>query len=190
VLQFTWRVFSFFQDKFPKCLLEVSLTILEDCGSVIAACITAAGLALMEAGVPVYDLPVGVTLVGHIGITDLCYLIFVTESVSLSCSSTKTSASFLTPRRTSWRRLTWLTVWRVARAEGAWRWGTCLHGSRFASLPWRGKWILNSCPSAWTRWPKWVPKSLQFYGTPLSRNQMKTHQGATKIFHVYFYSNK
>jgi len=49
-------------EKFPKCLLEVSLTILENCGSTMAACVTAAGLALMEAGVPVYDLPVGVSL--------------------------------------------------------------------------------------------------------------------------------
>jgi len=55
-------VFSF-QEKFPKCLLEIFLTILEDNGSTMAACITAAGLALTDAGVPIYDSPVGGSLV-------------------------------------------------------------------------------------------------------------------------------
>lgn len=55
--------FFFLQEKFPKCLLEICLTILEDSGSAVAACITAAGLALIDAGVPIYDTPVGGTLV-------------------------------------------------------------------------------------------------------------------------------
>jgi len=49
-------------DKFPKCLLEVFLTVLEDEGSCIAACITAAGLALIDGGIPVYDTPVASSL--------------------------------------------------------------------------------------------------------------------------------
>jgi len=49
-------------EKFPKLLLEIFLTILEDNGSSTAACITAAGLALVDAGVPVYDTPVGGSL--------------------------------------------------------------------------------------------------------------------------------
>jgi len=49
-------------DKFPKLMLEVHLTILEDGGSSMAACIVAAGLALLEAGIPVYDSLIGTTL--------------------------------------------------------------------------------------------------------------------------------
>jgi len=36
---------------------------MEDGGSMMAACITAAGIALIEAGIPVYDTLVGATLV-------------------------------------------------------------------------------------------------------------------------------
>ncbi|CAL8106984.1 unnamed protein product [Orchesella dallaii] len=49
-------------EKFPKCLLEIFLTIMEDGGSSIAASICAAGLALVDSGVPIYDTPVGSTL--------------------------------------------------------------------------------------------------------------------------------
>jgi len=49
-------------EKFPKLMLEVHLTILEDGGSSMAACIVAAGLALLEAGVPVFDTLIGTTL--------------------------------------------------------------------------------------------------------------------------------
>ncbi|CAG7834459.1 unnamed protein product [Allacma fusca] len=49
-------------DKFPKAILEVHLTILEDSGSALAACITAAGLALADGGIPVFDIMIGSTL--------------------------------------------------------------------------------------------------------------------------------
>jgi len=49
-------------EKFPKSLLEIFITILEDAGSSVAASLTAAGLALIDAGVPVYDTPVGGSL--------------------------------------------------------------------------------------------------------------------------------
>ena len=51
------------QDKFPKALIEVHLTIVEDCGSALAACITAAGLALVDGGIPVFDVMIGCSLV-------------------------------------------------------------------------------------------------------------------------------
>jgi len=49
-------------EKFPKSLLEIFITILEDEGSSVAASLTAAGLALVDAGVPIYDTPVGGSL--------------------------------------------------------------------------------------------------------------------------------
>jgi len=49
-------------DKFPKLILEIYLTIMEDGGSAMAACITAAGMALIEAGIPMFDTLVGSTL--------------------------------------------------------------------------------------------------------------------------------
>jgi len=49
-------------DKFPKCMLEIYLSILEDGGSSIAACITAAGLAVIDGGIPIFDTVVGSTL--------------------------------------------------------------------------------------------------------------------------------
>ena len=47
-------------DKYPKSVLEVGVTVLEDDGSVLAAALTAAGLALAAAGVHMADLVVGV----------------------------------------------------------------------------------------------------------------------------------
>ena len=47
-------------DKYPKSVLEVGVTVLEDDGSVLAAALTAAGLALASAGVHMSDLVVGV----------------------------------------------------------------------------------------------------------------------------------
>jgi ribonuclease PH len=46
-------------------VLEIYLTVMEDGGSMMAACITAAGIALIEieAGIPVYDTLVGSTLI-------------------------------------------------------------------------------------------------------------------------------
>ena len=49
-------------DKYPKSVLEVGVTVLEDDGSVLAAALTAAGLALAAAGVHMADLVVGVKI--------------------------------------------------------------------------------------------------------------------------------
>ena len=49
-------------DKYPKSVLEVGVTVLEDDGSVLAASLTAAGLALAAAGVHMSDLVVGVKI--------------------------------------------------------------------------------------------------------------------------------
>ena len=49
-------------DKYPKSVLEVGVTVLEDDGSVLAAALTGAGLALASAGVHMSDLVVGVKL--------------------------------------------------------------------------------------------------------------------------------
>ena len=46
--------------KYPKSVIEVGVTVLEDDGGVVAAALTAAGLALAAAGIHLYDLVVGV----------------------------------------------------------------------------------------------------------------------------------
>lgn len=43
-------------EQFPKCLLTVSITILQDDGSALSACIVAASLALADANVELYDM--------------------------------------------------------------------------------------------------------------------------------------
>ena len=43
-------------EQFPKCLLTVDVTILQDDGSALSACIVAASLALADAHVELYDL--------------------------------------------------------------------------------------------------------------------------------------
>jgi exosome complex component MTR3 len=43
-------------EQFPKCLLTVNVTILQDDGSALSACIVAASLALADANVELYDL--------------------------------------------------------------------------------------------------------------------------------------
>jgi len=45
--------------KYSKSCIDVYVTVLEDDGSVLAASITAAGLALADAGIQMYDLVVG-----------------------------------------------------------------------------------------------------------------------------------
>lgn len=40
---------------YPKCAIVLQLTVLQDDGSVLAACVTAASLALIQAGIEVYD---------------------------------------------------------------------------------------------------------------------------------------
>ena len=49
-------------ESFPKCALTIHATILQDDGSVLTACITAATLALADANVPVYDLVTSCTV--------------------------------------------------------------------------------------------------------------------------------
>lgn len=58
-------VFSFIQDKFPKSQIDVYVTVIEDDGGLLAACITAAGLALCHASIDVYDLVVGSSVVSY-----------------------------------------------------------------------------------------------------------------------------
>lgn len=43
-------------EQFPKCSLSISITILQDDGSTLSACIVAASLALADANVELYDL--------------------------------------------------------------------------------------------------------------------------------------
>ena len=47
-------------NKYPKSVIEVGVTVIEDDGGVVAASLTAAGLALAEAGIHLCDLVVGV----------------------------------------------------------------------------------------------------------------------------------
>ena len=46
--------------RYPKSCIEVFVTVLEDDGSVLAAALTASGLALANAGVHMFDLIVGI----------------------------------------------------------------------------------------------------------------------------------
>jgi exosome complex component MTR3 len=41
---------------YPKCAIAIQLTVLQDDGSILPACVTAASLALTQAGIEVYDL--------------------------------------------------------------------------------------------------------------------------------------
>ncbi|XP_054706839.1 exosome complex component MTR3-like [Uloborus diversus] len=49
--------------KFPKSRLDISIIVLENDGGAISAAVTCAGAALSNAGVEIYDLPVGCNLV-------------------------------------------------------------------------------------------------------------------------------
>jgi len=49
-------------EQFPKCLLTVSITILQDDGSALSACIVAASLALADANVELYDMVASCTV--------------------------------------------------------------------------------------------------------------------------------
>jgi ribonuclease PH len=49
-------------EKFPKCVLRVDTTILQDDGSVLSACITAATMALVDAKVELYDVVASCTV--------------------------------------------------------------------------------------------------------------------------------
>lgn len=49
-------------NQFPKCLLTVSITILQDDGSALSTCILAASLALADANVELYDMTTSCTV--------------------------------------------------------------------------------------------------------------------------------
>ena len=49
-------------NQFPKCLLTISVTILQDDGSALSACIVAASLALADANVELYDMVTSCTV--------------------------------------------------------------------------------------------------------------------------------
>ncbi|XP_071514140.1 exosome complex component RRP41-like isoform X2 [Panulirus ornatus] len=55
-------------DKFPKSQIDVYVTVIEDDGGLLAACITAAGLAICHANIDVYDILIGASLLWHDGI--------------------------------------------------------------------------------------------------------------------------
>jgi ribonuclease PH len=52
-----------FKHEFPNFQVDVQVLVLQDDGSSLAAAITCAGLALADAAVPMYDLPVGLSKV-------------------------------------------------------------------------------------------------------------------------------
>jgi len=45
--------------KFPKCQVDISITVLENGGSCLSAAITAASIALVDAGIEMYDVVIG-----------------------------------------------------------------------------------------------------------------------------------
>lgn len=51
--------------RYPKSAIEVFVTVLEDDGAVLAAALTAAGLALADAGIHMFDLVVGAAVVAR-----------------------------------------------------------------------------------------------------------------------------
>ncbi|XP_068249420.1 exosome complex component MTR3-like [Palaemon carinicauda] len=55
-------------EKFPKSQIDVYLTVIEDDGGALAACITAAGLALCHANIDVYDFLIGSTVLWYGGV--------------------------------------------------------------------------------------------------------------------------
>ncbi|KAG0711712.1 Exosome complex component MTR3 [Chionoecetes opilio] len=52
-------------EKFPKSQIDVFVTVIEDAGSLLASCVTAAGLALCHANIDVYDMVVGSSMLWH-----------------------------------------------------------------------------------------------------------------------------
>jgi exosome complex component MTR3 len=75
--------------KFPKCAISVHVTILQDDGSGLTACITAASLALVDANVEVYDMVTSCTVA--VGTSDdpdaVVYLADPTEEETLRASA-------------------------------------------------------------------------------------------------------
>ncbi|XP_055936226.1 uncharacterized protein LOC129965947 [Argiope bruennichi] len=69
--------------KFPKSRLDITIFVLENDGGVVSAAITCAGAALSNAGVEMYDLPIGCSLVHY----DSTVLIDPTAEEELYCKS-------------------------------------------------------------------------------------------------------
>ena len=58
--------YKLFQEKYPKAQIDVYITVIEDGGSVLATCLTAASLALCHASIDVYDIVIGSSVVRHL----------------------------------------------------------------------------------------------------------------------------
>ncbi|GBN15905.1 Exosome complex component RRP43 [Araneus ventricosus] len=69
--------------KFPKSRLDIAILVLENDGGVVSAAITCAGAALSNAGVEMYDLPIGCSLVHY----DSTVLVDPTAEEELYCKS-------------------------------------------------------------------------------------------------------
>merc|ERR1712179_495855 len=52
-------------EKFPKSQIDIFVTVIEDEGGLLSACITAAGLALCHANIDVYDIVTGASMLWH-----------------------------------------------------------------------------------------------------------------------------
>lgn len=75
------------QDKFPKSQIDVYVTVIEDDGGLLAACITAAGLAICHANIDVYDLIVGASLVNKMSYFSYKLIYFYPSlNKTLACS--------------------------------------------------------------------------------------------------------
>lgn len=53
------------REKFPKSSVSINILVLQDGGSSLSTAITCASLALADAGVPLYDLIAGCTIVSY-----------------------------------------------------------------------------------------------------------------------------
>lgn len=53
-------------EKFPKCSILVRVTVLQDDGSALSACITGATLALIDAKIPMYDVVTSCSVAVHL----------------------------------------------------------------------------------------------------------------------------
>lgn len=51
------------REKFPKSMISINILVLQNGGSVLSSAITCACLALVDAGVPLYDMVTGCTIV-------------------------------------------------------------------------------------------------------------------------------
>lgn len=52
-----------FQHEFPNFQVDIYALLLDNDGSCLSAAVTAAGLALVDAGIPMYDIVTSVSLV-------------------------------------------------------------------------------------------------------------------------------